>query len=93
MFNFLIYADDTTLSSVLNTFNDNKHYQNLETLINEELTKKSEWVKINKLLLNVVKSKYIIFKKKEKIIQTQIDNIDIEQVTDFNLLGLIIDTN
>ena len=37
MYNFLIYADDTTLSSTLNTFNDNIHDQNLETLINEEL--------------------------------------------------------
>ena len=29
LINFLIYADDTTLSSTLNTFNDNTHYQNL----------------------------------------------------------------
>ena len=59
MFNCLIYADDTTLSSTLN--NDNIHDQNLETLINKELIKISEWLKINKLSLNVVKSKYIIF--------------------------------
>ena len=63
LFNFLIYADDTTLSSTLNTFNDNIHDQNLETLINEEILKISEWLKINKLSLNVVKSKYIIFQK------------------------------
>ena len=38
----------------------------------------------------------MIFQKKKKNIQTlnlKIDNIDIEQVTDFNFLGLIIDTN
>ena len=29
MFNFLIYADDTTLSSTLNVFSDNTHDQNL----------------------------------------------------------------
>ena len=46
-------------------FNDNIHDQNLETLINEELIKISEWLKINKVLsLNVVKSKYMIFKNK-----------------------------
>ena len=28
MFNFLIYADDTTLSSTLNVFSDNTHDQN-----------------------------------------------------------------
>ena len=39
MFNFLIYADDTTLSSTLNVFSDNPHDQNLESLINEELVK------------------------------------------------------
>ena len=78
LFNFLIYADDTTLSSTLYTFNDNIHDQNLETLINEELLKISEWLKINKLSLNVVKSKYMIFQKKKKNIQTlnlKIDNI------------------
>ena len=94
MFNCLIYADDTTLSSTLN--NDNIHDQYLETLINKELIKISEWLKINKLSLNVVISKYMIFKKKKKNIQTlnlKIDNIDIEQVTDLNFWGLIIDTN
>ena len=96
MFNFLIYADDTTLSSTLNTLNDNIHDQNRETLINEELIKTSESLKINKLSPNVVKSKYMIFKKKKQNIQTlnlKIDNIDIEQGTDFNFWGLIIDTN
>ena len=34
MFNFLIYAHDTTLSSTINVFSDNTHYQNLESLIN-----------------------------------------------------------
>ena len=34
MLNFLIYADDTTLSSTRNMFNANIHDQNLETLIN-----------------------------------------------------------
>ena len=96
MFNFFIYADDTTLSSTLNSFNDNIHDQNLETLINEELIKISERLKINTLSLNVVKSKYMIFKKKKIYIQTlnlKIDNIDIEQVPDLIFWGLIIDTN
>ena len=92
MFNFLIYADDTTLSSTLNMFNDNIHDQNLETLINEELIKISERLKINTLSLNVVKSKYMIFKKKNiQTLNLKIDNIDIEQATDFNCLGLIIE--
>ena len=48
------------------------------------------------LSLNVVKSKYMIFKNKNKqTLNPKIDNIYIyiEQVTDLNCLGVIIDTN
>ena len=96
MFNFIIYADDTTLSSTLNTFNDNTQNDNLESLINDELLKINEWLKINKLSLNIAKSKYMTFQRTNKNIQTltvKIDNINIKQVKEFNFLGLIIDTN
>ena len=96
MFNFIIYADDTTFSSTLNTFNDNIQNDNLESLINDELLKINEWLKINKLSLNIAKSKYMTFQRTNKNIQTltlKIDNINIEQVKEFNFLGLIIDTN
>ena len=78
MFHFIIYADDTTLSSTLNPFNDN-----LESLINYELLKINEWRKINKLSLNIAKSKYMTFQRTNKNVQTltlKIDNINIEQV-------------
>jgi len=94
MFNFLIYADDTTLSSTLNVFSDNTHDRNLESLINEELDKINDWLKINKLSLNVEKK--MIFQKKKKnteILNLKIDNINIDQVKEFNFLGVIIDTN
>ena len=39
MFNVLIYADDTNLSSSLNVSSDNIHDHNLESLINEQLVK------------------------------------------------------
>ena len=94
MFNFLIYADDTTLSSTLNVFSDNTHNQNLESLINEELVTINDWLKINTLSLNVVKSKFLIFQKNNiQILNLKIDNVNIDQVKEFNLLGLIIDTN
>ena len=96
MFNFIIYADDTTLSSTLNTFSDNIQNDNLESLINDELLKINEWLKINKLSLNIAKSKYMTFQRTNKNVQTlalKIDNINIEQVKEFNFLGLIIDTN
>jgi hypothetical protein len=37
MLSFLIYADDTTISSTLNMFSYNIHDLNLDSLINEEL--------------------------------------------------------
>ena len=77
-------------------FSDNIHDRNLESLINEEFVKINDWLKINKLSLNVVKSKFMIFQKKKKntqILNLMIDNINIDQVKEFNFLGLIIDTN
>ena len=40
MLSFLIYADDTTISSTLNMFSYNIHEQNLDYLTNEELLDK-----------------------------------------------------
>ena len=44
MINFLIYADDATLSSTLTMFSDNIRERNLESLINEELLNINEWL-------------------------------------------------
>ena len=96
MFNYIIYADEANLSNTLNTFNDNIQNENLESLINYKLLKIHEWLKINKLSLNIAKSKYMTFQRTNKNVQTltlKIDNINIEQVKEFNFLGLIIDTN
>ena len=49
-FKFIIYADDTTLMRNLNEFD-----------INKELSNLSIWLKLNKLSLNVSKSKFMIF--------------------------------
>ena len=63
IFNFIMYADDTTLSSTLNQFVNSTQHQNksVEFLINYELCKVMEWLNINRLSLNKEKSKYIIF--------------------------------
>ena len=90
-FDFIMYADDTTLSSTVNSFGDNNF--SVDTLINEELSKVIEWLKINKLSLNKNKSKYMIFhmpKKEIEILTLKIDNTNIEE---FNFLGLTIDTH
>ena len=70
LFNFVMYADDTTLSTSLNSLRettlDNK---STETIINEELCKINEWLNINKLLLNKSKTKYMVFHMPNKRIQ------------------------
>ena len=56
----IIYADDTTLSTTLNVFNDRNNILNIENSINIELDKISIWLKLNKLSLNVNKTKACI---------------------------------
>jgi len=93
LFDFIIYADDTTLSSVLNSFNSTLP---IETNINTELEKINEWLKVNKLSLNVNKTKFMIFHTPQKRVPTlllKIEGVVIEQVKEFNFLGLILNEN
>ena len=52
--------------------------------------------KYKKLSLNTDKSKYMIFhvpRKERQTLALKIDNINIEQVDEFNFLGLTLDAN
>jgi len=93
MFKFIMYADDTTLLSTLSTANQIVLH-NSEKNINDELEKISNWLKINKLSLNVAKTKYIVFQTRNKYIpdmQLYIDGQRLEQVDSFDFLGISID--
>ena len=58
LFQLLINFDDTTLSATLNTFgNENEINEN----INYELNCILNWLKLNKLSLNLNKTKAMIF--------------------------------
>ena len=95
-FDFIIYADDTTLSSTINSFNNEHRNVDTQTLINDELSKIIEWLNINKPSLNKNKSKYMIFHMHKKDIPSfslKLGNTNIEKVYDFNYLGLTVDTN
>ena len=95
-FDFIMYADDTTLSSTIDSFSDINSNTNADVLINIELCKVIEWLKINKLSLNKNKSKYMLFHMPKKEIQNltlKIDDVNIEMVEEFNFLGLTLDTN
>ncbi len=61
IFDFIIYADDTTLSTTLEIVLRNTQTLVTESKFNNELDIVSNWLKLNKPSLNVQKCKYIIF--------------------------------
>ena len=86
---YLLYADDTTL--YFNRQHFTPHNANLE--INNELSKVMNWLKLNKLSLNVQKTKYMTFHKSQKNVtplNLSIDDIPIDSVDEFNYLGIIL---
>ena len=86
---FIMYADDTTIYFNLENF-DPYH---LKRDINNELEKITLWLKMNKLSLNVQKTKLMIFHRKQKQISElniAINDTDIERVESFDFLGLHI---
>ena len=63
-FSLIFYADDTTLNSTLDLFgNDTEEIQNS---IISELKKVFKWLDVNKLCLNVSKSKFMLFQMPQK---------------------------
>ncbi len=96
IFDFIIYADDTTLSTTLEIVLNNNNTWTTSQVINAELMLIKDWLKLNKMSLNVQKSKYIIFhtpKKKLDSLHPIIDGTIIERVSEFNFLGLTLDKN
>ena len=102
---FLIYINDVINSSKLLTFSlfaddtvvlySNKNVSLLISTMNKELKKLDDWFKCNKLFLNFNKTKYIIFRSKNKKIPHDIDpilinNVIIERTETINFLGIII---
>ena len=92
LFKFTMYADDTTLFTTLKSTRMDDP-RNL--LINDELSKISNWLLANKLSLNVKKTKFIVFRMPQKKIEIPVLKIagaEIECVDHFNLLGITIDS-
>ena len=58
-FTLIMYADDTTLVSHLENFGTTNI--EIEGEINKEISKVNTWLLSNKLVLNVAKSKFMLF--------------------------------
>ncbi|MEO1211654.1 MAG: reverse transcriptase family protein [Cyanobacteria bacterium J06638_20] len=92
IFRTISYADDTTLYITLCAEN----LQRADTLINAELSKFSKWLDLNKLSLNISKTKYMLYHPASKNItppQIKINNQTIDCVQEFDFLGVLLDSN
>lgn len=89
--NIVMYADDTNL------FFSNSSLQQIEKEINDYSDLLSDWLKLNKLQLNVSKTKYIIFKPINKPMPVKITVLfkgeQIEQVSTQKFLGVWFQEN
>jgi hypothetical protein len=95
-FHAILFADDTSLTSTLCTFGKKLSLNELSNSINIELKKVQTWLEINKLSLNVKKTKFMIFHSNKRDIQNhipclKINEQQIERVNEFNFLGLTLD--
>ena len=102
-FHSILFADDTNMISPLGSFDtsaDIKHYnkQTISNNINKELNDVYTWLSLNKLSLNVQKTKFMIFHHRQRNIsniipELKIDDHVVERVDKFNFLGLTLDEN
>ena len=90
-----MYADDTTLISTYDTFQNttDTDITTIERNINKELLLITTWLERNKLLINSAKTKMTVFHTQQKHItypDVSINNTHVEIVDDFKLLGITI---
>ena len=86
VFSMLMYADDTTLYCNLDDSTS-------DILLNNELTKITDWLSSNKLSLNVKKTKFMVFHTPQRRVNyptLKLNNVNIERVSQFNFLGVIL---
>ena len=84
----ILFADDTNL------FFNSKDITKLNFMLSEELSNISKWLKVNRLSLNINKTKYMLFTKKRYIsdqIKIEIDKTPISKTNVSKFLGVIID--
>ena len=96
VFSFHLFADDTSI------LYEHKNLQQLQNVVNLELLKLCDWLRTNKLSLNVKKSNYKIFRPRQKSLPfvpviTLPDNFntlkELEQKDCIKYLGVFIDSS
>ena len=102
-FSAILYADDTSLVEPLCTFDISAksskfNKTKLSENINNELQAIYDWLCVNKLSLNIPKTKFMLFHHKQSNINSFIPDLSIngntiDRVSHFNFLGFVIDEN
>ena len=98
-FDLVLYADDTTLNTALGSITQNcTNLVETSHIISNELNKIYLWLNANRLSLNFEKKKYMIFQRQHKKARTlsldiKINDYSVEQVEEFDFLGLTINSN
>ena len=86
---FYLFADDTTI------FHSDSNIKTLESTLNRELVKVSQWLIANKLSLNIKKSNVLLFRNKNDTNKAKIcitlNGQDIEEKASAKYLGMILD--
>ena len=86
-----MHADDTTLTSLA------EDTDTLQVMMNSDLDTIQTWLKVNKLSLNVKKTKYMLTGSRPRLdlvsnnFLGKVDNIPIERVTVYKSLGVLVD--
>jgi len=97
----ILFADDTSLQGTMSTYytfapKTQSEFIILSNRINTELQKINDWLEINKLSINVDKTKYMIFHNRQRNIdmydnlKLKINNLPIKRTKTFNFLGIMI---
>jgi len=103
-FQAIMFADDTSLIATLRTFytflpKSKSDIDVLSRRISHELSLVNDWLQINKLSLNVDKTKYMLFHNTQKKmslyehLKLQFNGVTIERTPHFNFLGIVINEN
>ena len=90
-FKFILYADDSTLSTCI----DDKDIKQCSKLINRELNKVNQWLKANSILINEDKTKYMLlsYNKDIKLPTIKIGKNKIQRTSVTKFLGIHLDQN
>ena len=88
---FILFADDT------NIFFSHRNEDYLQNTLNVELDNVTNWCQANRLSINIKKSKFMLFKPRQKKqnldISITLTSHAIERVKDIVFLGVILDEN